>query len=389
MEEFEIKRAVRNCTKCQSCYGKVEETCPMNVEFDTSPFSPPRVFQLAEGIFHDYIKLSQETSIVPFACTMCGACAKRCGASFLHFAYEYPTKLIEGIRGLFLEEGAVPEQISEVLRNVYNTKNAWGLPQNQRVEWEKKSEIPIPDYSKERNEFLLFVGDASLIPETQHIPRVVAKLLQRGGVDFGTLKEEEVDSGNETREMGESGLFEAIAEENIETFKELGVKKIITISPHDYHTFRHDYPELGIEFERLYHYTEIISDLVREGKIKPTQETPKSVTFQDPCHLGRYNGIYQAPRDIIRTIPGVEFIEMARTRDEAFCCGAGGGRMWYEPEDNRSQRISDVRVRHAREVDADIIVTACPYCLNNLQAAGNLDETSVKDIGELVLESIN
>jgi Fe-S oxidoreductase len=384
-----MKVAVGSCIKCQRCIGIVEETCPMHVEFGISPFSPPGIFRLAEGIFQGYIKMSRETSIVPFTCNMCGACAERCGSLLLYYSYEYPTKLIEGIRGMFVEAGEIPEHIAETLDNLYTTKNAWKLPKSKRVEWESGGEISVPDYTKERNEFLLFVGDASLIPETQHIPRVLAKLLQKGGVNFGTLKEEEVDSGNEAREMGETGLFEVLAQQNIEIFKQFSVRKIITISPHDYHTFRNDYPKLGMDIEGVYHYTQIISDLIREGKITMTKKIPKRVSFQDPCHLGRYNGIYEAPRDIIKAVPGVIFTEMSQNHDEAFCCGSGGGRMWYDDPQNKKQRIADVRVAHAKEVNVDIIATACPYCLATLQASGDLGDITIKDVGELVLESMS
>jgi len=389
VREIEIKRAVRECIKCAQCFAsEPESACPINQEFGIPPFSPPGIFFLADGILSGLVKMSMETSIVPFSCTMCGACAKRCQSSSLHFAYEYPTKLLEGIRGMFVEAGELPETVAETLRSLSAVKNAWRLPKSKRVEWEKGAENSIPDYTEERNEFLLFVGDASLITEAQHMPGVVAKLLQKAGVDFGTLKEQEVDSGNEAREMGESGLFEELARENIEAFKKFSVKKVITLSPHDYHTFRNDYPKLGMEFE-VYHYTQLISDLIRGGKIKLTKEIAKTITFQDPCHLGRYNGIYEAPRDIIKAIPGVKFVEMRRNHDDAFCCGGGGGRTWYEPEDGRRGRISDVRVAEAKEVETDIIATACPYCLNLLKAAGNLGDISVRDVGELVLESMS
>jgi Fe-S oxidoreductase len=332
--------------------------------------------------------MGKDISIVPFACTMCGACAKRCISGNYFHEYDYPTKFFEGIREMFVEQGRVPDKISETLRSLQATKNAWRLPKEARIEWEKKCEISIPDYRKEQNEFLLFVGDTSLMPETQHIPGVVAELLRLGGVDFGTFKEAEVDSGNEAREIGETFLMKQLAEENIDNFKRFSVKKIIAISPHDYHTFVHDYPNLGMKFDGVYHYTQVIDDLIREGKIALTKKIKKTVTFQDPCHLGRYNDVYDPPRDIIRGIPGVKLSEMKRNFDEGFCCGGGGGRMWYEPETFRKERISDIRVRHANEAGADVIVTSCPYCLSMLKAAGNLGEISVKDIGELVLESV-
>ena len=388
MREIEVKSAATQCQKCVKCINLRPDVCAMHEEYKTQALTPPAIFLMADVILDGELEPTVERSITPFSCTMCGACANACYSMFIHYEWAYPTKLIEGVRELFVEQGAVPEEISKVLRNVYNTKNAWGLPQTQRVDWEKKSDMTISDFSKERNEFLLYVGDASLISETQQVPAIIAKLLHKGGVDFGTLKEEEADSGNEIRELGESGLFEAIAEENIETFAKLGVKKIITISPHDYQAFCTDYPALGMDGE-VYHYTQILEGLIREGKIKLTKKIAKTVTFQDPCHLGRYNQIYEAPRNLLRAIPGIKLVEMPSSRKDAFCCGGGGGRMWYDdPAKYRKQRISDIRVRHAKEVNAEVIATACPYCLSMLIAAGNLEATSVKDIAELVLESL-
>lgn len=387
MRESEVKRLVRNCIKCTNCC-KPMEICPILEESGITPISPPGIFFMAEGLLSGCVEMSAELSTLPYTCTMCGACAKLCSNGFIT-TFDYPTKLMEGIREVFVEQGAVPEKISQTLRNMDTTKNAWRLPKSQRIDWEKESDISVPDYRQVQNEFLLFVGDASLIAETRHIPGAISRLLQIAGVSFGTLKEDEVDSGNEAREMGESGLLEELARQNIENFKKYSVKKVITISPHDYHAFVHDYPELGMEFEEVYHYTQIIRDLIGQERIKMTKNLPKTVTFQDPCHLGRYNNIYEAPREIIKAVPGVELVEMRRNFDEGFCCGAGGGRMWYDPENNRKQRISDIRIRHAQEAKADIIATACPYCVSNLKAAGNLGDVSIKDISELVLDSIS
>ena len=385
MREIELKTMLRNCGKCTLCF-QPSGICPIYEEFGIPSVSPAGIFYLTDGIFDGYIKMSSEVSNVPFSCTMCGACATKCLSGFIDI-YETPTKLMEGIRELFIDQGQAPEEIAKTLKNLSVTKNAWRFPKSQRIEWEKKCEITVPDYRQEKKEYLLFVGDAALISETEHIPDIITKILHRGGVDFGTLKEDEVDSGNEAREMGEIGLFNELALQNIENFQKYSVKKIIVISPHDYHTFTHDYSRLGMEIEGIYHYTEIINELIKEEKIRVIKKIPKTVTYQDPCHLGRYNKIYQAPREILKAIPGIKLAEMRCNFDEGFCCGAGGGRMWYDPEDIRIQRISDIRVRHAQEAKADIIATACPYCLSNLKAAGNLDDVTVKDVVELVLDS--
>lgn len=388
MREIEIAHAVATCVKCHSCSTIFADSCPMNVEFGIRAFSTPGIFSLADGIFRGYLKLSKELSTIPYTCLMCGSCSVRCSGSHLHYANNSPTELIENIRGMFVEAGEVHESINDVLRNFASYGNAWQHPNSKRVEWEESSEIAIPDFRKEKSEFLLFVGDTSLLQETQHIPQFVSKILSKGGVDFGTIKDEETDSGNEARELGESGLFEELAEQNISSFNKYSVKKIITISPHDYHTIRNDYPKLGMECEGIFHYTEIIHSLIKGEKIKLINEIRKMVTYQDPCHLGRYNNLYSTPREIINAIPGIEFVEMERTKENAFCCGSGGGRMWFDPDDTVETRINEKRINQAKEVEADIIATSCPYCFSGLQSSGNLGNVSVKDIAELVLEAM-
>ena len=389
MRELEIKRTVEQCIKCRKCFGHtLENLCPINQEFGLTPYSPPGIFYTTSGIMNRLVGMSKETSKVPFSCTACGACSNLCITTSVHFPWDYPSELLQNIRGLFVEAGEIPESIVRTLENLATTGNAWRFPKTKRVEWEKKSSVPIPDFTEEKNEYLLFVGDAALISETEHIPANIAAILHKAGVDFGTLKEKEEDSGNEARVMGELGLFEDIAVKNIERFKQYSVKKIITISPHDYVAFRYEYPKLGLQIDGLYHYTEIISDLIKQGKIRFTNKLSGTVTYQDPCHLGRYSDVYEAPREIIKAVPSINFVEMPLSNKYAFCCGGGGGRMWYEPDDHRNNRIADVRLDHARQVSADIVATACPYCLNMLQEAGGRGNIVVKDIADLVLESM-
>lgn len=387
MRDIEMLRALRCCVKCHNCHSSVTELCPMCLEFDSKTYSTPGVWNTAEMILCGDLQISADLAVVPFACTTCGACSIKCPTLDLHKIYPYPTELIEAVRGMFVENGAIPGKITEVLANFETTRNAWRLPPNRRVDWEKDCDFAIDDFRKTKNEYLLFVGDASLIQETRHIAKSVASLLRKGGVDFGTLKEQEVDSGNEVRALGERGLFEDLAAENIETFRRYGVKKVITLSPHDYQAFTHDYAKLGMQFDGVYHYSQLIAELIDLGKISLTNKLDKTVTFQDPCHLGRFNKVYDAPRQIIKSIPGVSFVEMFLNSDFAMCCGAGGGRMWYEHETGRKQRIADARIGHAKDVGADVVATACPYCLSNLKGC-DTGGIQVADISELILENV-
>ena len=389
MRELEIKRAVDQCIKCRKCFGHtLENLCPMYQEFGVTPFSPAGVFYTAAGVMNRFVDMSKEMSVVPFSCTACGACSNLCITTSIYFPWEYPSELFQNIRGLFVEAGAIPESVARSLDNFTTTGNAWHLPKSRKTEWEKKCSFDINNFAEKRNEYLLFVGDAAFISGTEHIPFNIAEILYKAGIDFGTLKGKEEDSGNEARVMGELGLFEEIALNNIELFEKYSVKNIITISPHDYVAFRYEYPKLGFKAEGLYHYTEIISELIEQGKIKLANELSGRVTYQDPCHLGRYLGVYDAPREILRAIPSIDFVEMPLNKKQAFCCGGGGGRMWYEPDDHCEKRISDTRLEHARQAGADIVATACPYCMNMFQEAMNLGELVIKDISELALEAM-
>ncbi|MEM3697306.1 MAG: (Fe-S)-binding protein [Candidatus Bathyarchaeia archaeon] len=387
---LKLKAAFKNCTKCGACFRQTFDACPINKEFlGITPYSFMSIAMMADDILDGRMELSRELSPVFFSCTLCGYCAIQCLIPPLHFCWDSPTELIEGIRALFVEAGAIPAKISEILNNLALTGNAWKLPPRFRIEWEKECKVPIPDYTENHNEYLLFVGDAALIDETKSIVKSVAELLYISGVNFGTLKERELDSGGAAKELGEYGLFEGLAKRNIETFKECGARKVITISPHDYHTFLVDYPKLGFKFEKVYHHTQIIDELIRQGKINPVKEVSKRITYHDSCFLGRYHEIFMPPRNIIRSIPEVMFIEMKQNQKLSFCCGGGGGRLWYDvPEEPVRKRIPDIRVAHARDVRADIIATACPYCKSTLSAADNLGEIAVKDVAEILYESV-
>lgn len=374
------------CKRCAGCFRRPYTACPIYEEFGRiPPFSPPSIIFLGSTILFKQLKASTELAVIPYTCTLCGFCGVSCGQFLLHLRWETPTRLLEGIRSLFIEEGAVPAKVSEVLNNLSKFGNPWGLSPSSRTVWEKDLDIKVPEYTSEK-EYLLFVGDAAFIDETKPVLRSLVSLLSAADVSFGTLKEREVDSGDIARELGEYGLFEELARKNIETFKKHHVKKIIAVSPHDYNAFVVDYPRLGFKAE-VYHYTQLLDQLIIEGKLKPTKSIMKTITYHDPCFLGRYHGVFDPPRRIIQAIPGAKLVEMERKGRYAFCCGGGGGRMWYDPEEPVRTRISNIRVDHARNAGANIIATACPYCKSMLLASDNLGEMHVKDLAEILAEA--
>jgi Fe-S oxidoreductase len=208
-------------------------------------------------------------------------------------------------------------------------------------------------------------------------------------VDFGILGASEVCCGESARKAGQESLFQSLAESNITTFNEAGVKRIVVTSPHCYNSFKNEYPEFGGDYEVI-HFTQYLAELIKEEKIKFTRELNKKVVYHDPCYLGRHNGIYDEPRQVLESIPGLELVEMPDYRENSLCCGGGGGRIWMETK--KGERFSDIRLEQAIEAGADILAVACPYCMLNFEdsvlSTEKSDVIAVKDIAELVLEAL-
>jgi Fe-S oxidoreductase len=220
--------------------------------------------------------------------------------------------------------------------------------------------------------------------------RAVGTLLVKAGLSIGILGEKETCEGNEVRALGESGLFQQLAEQNIRTFQGLGVKKIITLDPHAYNAFKNDYPPLGGEFE-VYHYTQVLAPLIEGGGLL-LKESRSAVTYHDPCYLGRHNGEYEAPRSILKAVPGLELIEMERYGENSFCCGGGGGNFFTDILGGGEESPARLRVREALDTGAGVIAVACPQCLKMLEDAVKAEEMEgrlqVMDIAEIVTDCL-
>jgi Fe-S oxidoreductase len=225
-------------------------------------------------------------------------------------------------------------------------------------------------------------------PRVQNVSTALVKIFQKAELDFGILGKKESCCGNEIRRMGEQTLFKKLAKDNSALFKKLGVKRIITISPHCLNTFKNEYPDMGIPVQ---HYTQVLADLIETGKIKMLKGLEIQTTYQDPCFLGKQNLIFDEPRKILSSIPGMQFVEMERSRERSFCCEGGGGRMWTEVG-TEGKRNGEIRIREAIGLGAKVIATACPFCLLTLEDAtktsGLATEIMVKDIAELAVEAL-
>lgn len=314
-----------------------------------------------------------------WACTTCRACMEMCPVYIEHM------DIIQELRRGIIESGEAPPDIRDLLTNVQKQKNPWGEAKFKRDQWIKKSEVPIKLAKDGDFEWLWFVGCAhSFDNRSIPITAKIARILNDIGVSYAVLGRDEGCCGNDVRRVGEEGLFQVLKEENITQFEKYGVKKIIATSPHCYNTLKNEYEGYEVKFilEKIY-------EAIKSGKLKLKKEIKKKVTFHDPCYLGRYNGMYELPREILKSIPGIELVEMPRNRNKSFCCGAGGGNLVREyPGEFRPNNI---RAKEAAETGAEILAVACPFCMIMLEDGVKTEKLEEKikvlDIIELIYES--
>jgi Fe-S oxidoreductase len=302
---------------------------------------------------------------------------------------EHIKRNVEIRRYLTLVETKFTSDIRLAFKNMQNNSNPWGIPRNTRTEWTK--DLGVKKYAEETDPELLFwVGCAgSFDARNQKVAAALVKILKACGIRFGILGSAEGCCGDSARRMGNEYLFMTLAETNIETMKGCGVKKILTLCPHCHHLLKHEYPQFGGEFE-VVHYTQLLGDLLSQGRLKLTKPIDKVITYHDSCYLGRGNRIYDLPRSIIRAIPGLKLVEMERHHDRSFCCGAGGGRIWME--EHVGTRINQARTDQAVQTGAGLVGTACPYCLtmlaDGIKEKGQEEKMAAFDLAELVGKSM-
>ncbi|MEJ8764494.1 (Fe-S)-binding protein [Oceanobacillus sp. HCA-5259] len=320
------------------------------------------------------------------ACTTCRNCEDACPVNNEHVG-----TIIDLRRYLVMTEGKMDSEIQRAVQNIERQGNPWGLSKKDRVKWREEDEtvyIPtVKELKKEDKEFeyLFWVSSMGAYDSrSQKIALAFAKLMNRAGVSFAILGNTEANSGDTARRIGNEFLFQEIAEKNIKQFNKYNVKKIVTIDPHAYNIFKNEYPDFDFEAE-VYHHTQLLYDLIMEGKLQPTGQINERLTYHDSCYLGRYNGVYDPPREILKSIPGLELVEMVRTRENGMCCGAGGGLMWTE--ETTGNRINVARTEQALQVNPSMISTGCPYCLTMISDGTKAKEVD-EDIGTLDVAEI-
>ncbi len=313
-----------------------------------------------------------------WSCTTCATCGIRCPKEI------NPYEFLIDIRSLAVEEGKIAPTIRDALESIFKNGNPWGRIRSKRSEWAEG--LDIKPFSQE-TEILYFVGCTSAYdPRVQEVSKSLAECFQKAGVNFGTLGNEESCSGSEVYGMGEKGLFEFLVEGNMKIFEKHEVKRVVTGCPHSYHAFKNRYGQTSFEVQ---HHSQLLASLVEDEKLSFSRKVNKKVIYHDPCFLGKQNGVYDEPRKVIESIPGVELVEFDRSRARSLCCEGGGGRMWI---DIPGERLAEVRVRDAVESGAEILSVACPFCLLTLEdavkTAGYEGKIELMDIAELASSAL-
>jgi len=318
-----------------------------------------------------------------WACATCGACVKRCprGVEIID--------VMKAMRKVVAEVGAakVPDSLRISIKNIAALGNPQGEPAEKRADWAQGRDLKT---FTPQTEWLYFpCCIPSYDAKVGRMAKATAEILGKMGTDFGILGAQEMCCGESVRKAGSEGTFQDLAKSNIQTFAESGAKKVLVSSPHCYHTFKSEYPELGAEFDAT-HYTQFLARLLEDQKLKFSREFKKKVVYHDPCYLGRHNEIYEEPRRVLEAIPGLELVEFPDSKQDAICCGGGGGRIWMETK--KGERLCDLRLEQAIDLGAEVLAVACPYCMLNfddsLLTMRKEEVIEIRDISELILEAI-
>jgi Fe-S oxidoreductase len=365
-----------NCYQC----GKCTAVCP--VDTVGGDYSPRKVFRRTQ------LGLPLFDSPDLWLCTTCRNCLRVCPKEVNMIA------IMPAVRERAVMEGKAPQELLTAFENTARYGNPLGEPARRRADWVKQAGVPVPIMSQHKApvDVLWFVECyPSYHPRGKDASVALARIFHALGVDFGILGTEEKCSGDSQRMAGEAGLFEMLAEHNIKMLSKYTFAQIVVTDPHAYNAFLHEYPKYGGRWPTL-HYTQYLA--ARLGAIRFVQELPYRVTFHDPCYLGRHNGEYEAPRQLLRAIPGLQLVEMGRCRENAYCCGGGGGGMWMDSftAQHTTMRLSERRVLEALEYEAEILAVACPYEVSRFEDAvkstGNAGRLKVMDIAELLAQAM-
>jgi Fe-S oxidoreductase len=383
------------CTKCGRCH----EACPARTT--GGPLSPRDVILSLRELANSALQYSavpeqsklamhgtgvgQVSSETLWACRTCMACVEICPVAVEH------VPIIVQMRRALVEEGDMDPLLQKTLQTIHKSGNSFGESRRKRGGWAKGLPFPVKDARKEPVDVLWFVGDyASFDPRNQKVSQAFARLMHAAGIDFGILYDGESNAGNDIRRVGEEGLYEHLAESNISAMQSADFNRVVTTDPHSFNTIKNEYPDFGGQFE-IEHYTSFVMKLIEEGRLTVKKQLGHRVTFHDPCHLGRFNKGYDAPRKLLEAI-GCELVEMKRCKDNSFCCGAGGGRIWV-PDPVGTEKPAQNRMREAASIEGlEVYVVSCPKDLtmfeDALKTTGYEGKFVVRELLEMLEEAL-
>jgi len=397
------------CTEC----GRCTDVCPANST--GKALNPKKIITQIRKRIHDKgplvvkkvktdplletpltgIYISEEEL---WACTTCAACVEECPVLIDHV-----TPIVDMRRDLAMMESSFPAELNTIFKNLENNESPWAFGAEQRNDWIEQLNAELGKEGKTNNlkklsnigsadevDVVFWVGCAGAFDNRYiNVTKSFAKILNAAEVKFGVLGNEEKCNGDPARRLGNEFLAQQFIQQNVETFKKYNIQKVVTTCPHCFHALKNEYPQFGLELEVI-HHTDYICNLIKEKRIVPKTENQKKITYHDSCYLGRYNGNYKAPREILSKVPGLNPVEMKRSKDKGFCCGAGGGRMFME--ETEGKKVYMERTEEALLTGAETIASACPFCMtmltDGIKDKEKSEEVKIKDLAEIVLESL-
>lgn len=360
---------LKRCMACGLCSG----LCPWGSV--NSPFVSRKVIRMAAQGMEGF-----ENEDLLFACTTCSICVKNCPRK---------VELIDGYRAmrtLMMETGIVPPGLRPIVGATRAQGNPWSGEREDRFKWAEDLSLPLYDGTQEF--FLSLCCTVNYDPRGQKVARALIKVLDAAGVSYGIIGTQESCCGESIGKIGCQELYEGLADDNLKLWRDKGVKKILTVSPHCHTAYVNEYGQFGGDFE-VVHYTMILADLLTQGKLELEPNLKAKVIYHDPCYLGRHQGIYHEPREILAALPEADLLEFSMNREWSMCCGGGGGRIWMETPP--AKRFSEIKIRRAAALGAEIMAISCPYCLSMFEDAvkqTNNEQIICKDIIELVAEAL-
>lgn len=396
VEEFTWKQMLdaQTCVEC----GRCTSVCPANNT--GKPLDPRKIIHDLKYALNDQADIKAGTKKEEeskelirgfistdelWSCTTCGACMEACPLYIEHIP-----AIVDMRRYLTLTEGDFPEELANTYKNLENNFTPWAFSHSTRADWAKGLDVTT---MKEKSdvEYLFWVGCAGSYDDRyKKVSTSMVKIMNEAGVSFSILGTEEKCNGDTARRLGNEYLADAAIRDNVETLNKYKVKKVVTGCPHCFNTIKNEYPDFGFQAE-VVHHSEMISNLIKEGKINPKKvpNDAKNVTYHDSCYLGRHNDIYESPRESLSQLNGVQLTEMSRTKENGFCCGAGGGRMWLE--EDIGDRVNENRAKEAIETGASTVATACPFCMTMMSdgtKAHGKEDMKILDVAEIVANSL-